>query len=213
MTNVLIISVVIVSGYLIGSIPFGLFIGMFNGVDVRRYGSGNIGATNISRVIGRNWGITCFVLDFCKGLLPVLIVSLIFRENNTVMSDIAPLAAAGAAIAGHICPVFLKFRGGKGMSTSLGALLALSPPAVLLAMAGWYIIFTLWRYVSLASIFAALLLPVGELMGASLLNKEAEIPKMAFLILICAIVIWRHKSNIKRLLEGRENRFVKEKTE
>lgn len=209
--NLLSVTGVIAASYLVGAIPVGLFIGKFNGIDVRRYGSGNIGATNISRVIGRSWGVTCFVLDFCKGLFPVIVAGFLFRADP-VLSDLLPLVAAGAAIAGHIWPVFLRFKGGKGMSTSLGALLALSPAAVLLAMVGWYIIFSIWRYVSLASMAASALLPLGEVLaGGLLLDRDIDIATVAFLGLVCLVVLWRHKTNIKRLLEGRENRFIKEK--
>ena len=183
--------------YAIGSIPFGLLIGKFNRIDIRQRGSGNIGATNITRTLGRDWGIACFFLDFCKGLVPVLVA----RQAVPDWGATPAILAAAAAIAGHIWPVYLRFKGGKGMATSLGALIALAPFHVLICAAIWYLVFLLSRYVSLASIIAALALPLASFLF------RTRVETTVLLAVIAALIIYRHRSNIIRLLEGTENRF------
>lgn len=189
------IGVIFVS-YAVGSIPFGLLIGKFNRIDIRQRGSGNIGATNITRTLGRDWGIFCFFLDFCKGFVPVLVA----RQAVPDWGATPAILAAAAAIAGHIWPVYLRFKGGKGMATSLGALIALAPLQVLICAAVWYIVFFITRYVSLASIIAALALPLASFF----ISTRVETTLLA---VIAALIIYRHRSNIIRLLEGTENRF------
>lgn len=191
---------VAVAAYLAGSIPFGLLLGRLKQCDIRRHGSGNIGATNVTRVLGRPWGIACFVLDFAKGLAPVLAVLLLVGRGP------APAVAAAAAVAGHVWPVFLKFRGGKGVATSIGALLALAPWSVLCAAALWALLFVLTRYVSVASLGAALALPASGLV----LHVAAGPVDLATRILLGAVavlIVVRHRANIARLLCGREHRF------
>ena len=200
---------VIAMSYLVGSIPFGLIIGKLNKIDIRRHGSGNIGATNITRAIGRDWGIACFILDFLKGLIPVLIIRLI-NFDDAAIDNLLPLLAVAGTICGHIWPVFLKFKGGKGMSTSLGALTALAPLAVAIAMIGWYTVFKMYRYVSLASITAALLLPIGALFLSLISGYKVNAPTIILLAIICVVIIIRHKSNIHRLINGTENKFTQQ---
>lgn len=197
---------VLAVSYIVGSIPFGLVLGKLNRIDIRQHGSGNIGATNIARVIGRDWGIACFILDFLKGLIPVLIIRFI-TFNDTALDTFLPLLAVAAAICGHIWPVFLKFKGGKGMSTSLGALTALAPLAVAVAIIGWYIVFKISRYVSLASITAALLLPLSAVFLSIIRGYKVHSSTTILLALICIVIIIRHKSNIQRLIRGTENQF------
>ena len=158
---------VIAASYLIGSIPFGLIIGKLKGKDIRKEGSGNIGATNVTRVIGKGWGKLCFTLDFLKGALPVLIVSYLTpKALFPFLTDLTPVAwqeyymnqlpdplavlpslAAFAAVSGHIWPIYLKFKGGKGVSTAAGAILALNPLALIGAALVWVITFFASRYV------------------------------------------------------------------
>ncbi|MFO7821993.1 MAG: glycerol-3-phosphate 1-O-acyltransferase PlsY [Lentisphaeria bacterium] len=190
------IGVLLVS-YVVGSIPFGLIIGKLNGVDIRKRGSGNVGSTNITRTIGRDWGMACFALDFCKGLAPVILA----RNAVSGMGTMPAILAAAAAIAGHIWPIFLNFKGGKGVSTSLGALIALAPFHVIICATAWYLVFRLTRYVSVASIVAALVLPLASLILAT------QVETIILLIVVAALIIFRHRSNIVRLLEGTENRF------
>ena len=147
----------VAAAYLIGSIPFGLLIGKLNGKDIRKEGSCNIGATNVTRVVGKWWGKLCFLCDFLKGLLPALL-TLWYLENG---GGWLTAAAAVTAVLGHVFPIYLGFKGGKGVSTAAGAAMALCPLAVVIAGAVWVALFFLSRYVSLASLAAALALPVS----------------------------------------------------
>jgi len=187
--------IVIGAAYLIGSIPTGLLLGKAYGIDVRKEGSGNIGATNLYRTIGRKVGIITLIGDCLKGLLPVVIVKI---------SSLPPELAAWvglAAFCGHVFSVFLKFRGGKGVATALGVFLALAPLAVALAMALFAGMMFLWRYVSLASISAAAIMsPAVFFLGESRTICVVT-------LIISLIVIVRHHENIGRLLSGNESRF------
>ena len=210
-----------VGAYLIGSIPFGVIVARFHGVDLRTRGSGNIGATNVGRVVGRKWGCLCFVLDTLKGFLPVLAAGVYLRGSGRVgavdeqvawLAQATWLAVAFAAIAGHIFSLYLKFRGGKGVATSLGVLLGFYPYftwAGLAALAVWVMVVLLWRYVSLASITAAASFPL-LFVGACGLGGWSIVrywPLLAFAFAMAALVIVRHRSNIARLLAGTENKI------
>ena len=193
-------------GYFAGSIPFGLLIGKFNGIDIRRYGSGNIGATNVNRVLGKRWGIFCFAMDLLKGLVPVLLM-LACTESEETLRTWTPLLAAGGAVAGHVWPCWLRFHGGKGVSTTVGAIVGLAPWCVLIALVGWVVVFKLTRYVSLASLIASAILPVSALVLS--IWTPIPVPTTALLVLLCALIVFRHRSNIARLRAGTENRFEK----
>ena len=187
--------ILIGAAYLIGSIPTGLLLGKAYGIDVRKEGSGNIGATNLYRTVGRKVGIVTLLGDCLKGLLPV-----IFVKFSALPPEAAALVGL-AAFCGHVFSVFLKFRGGKGVATALGVFLALAPVAVTIAIALFALVMFIWRYVSLGSIVAAAAMPVAVLfLGGS----RAVI---AVTIVIAAIVIIRHHENIGRLLSGNESRF------
>jgi len=214
-----------VAGYLLGSIPFGLLLGGFHGVDVRQAGSGNIGSTNVGRILGRPWGILCFVLDVAKGLGPALGMGLylrgvegMFAENSLLpVGQWAVLAVGAGCILGHMFSVFLKFTGGKGVATSLGVVLGVWPYFTLagvLAFLIWTAVWGMWRYVSLASIAAAVAFPVG--FGLLIWRLESWefgqlIPLFGFSCVMGGLVIIRHRSNIGRLLAGTESRGGKEK--
>lgn len=204
----------LIFSYLAGSVPFGFLIGKLKGIDIREHGSGNIGATNVTRVVGKWWGKGCFFCDFLKSALPVALVALLCRKG--IFADpwgILTSLAALCAVAGHIFPVWLKFKGGKGISTAAGAVLALNPPALLGAGIIWAALFFAFRYVSLASIFAAALLPVfawGALKAGLWNCTNVE---LALFILLEVLAIVKHISNIKRLLNGTESRFEKKKKE
>lgn len=194
-TTILAQFIVIGAAYLIGSIPTGLLLGKAYGIDVRREGSGNIGATNLYRTVGRKVGIITLIGDCLKGLLPVLLVK---------ASSLPPEFAAWvglAAFCGHVFPVFLKFKGGKGVATALGVFLALAPLAVAIAIALFAVLMFLCRYVSLGSISAAAAMPLAVFfLGGS--------RTVTFVTLvIAAIVIIRHQENIKRLISGTESKF------
>jgi glycerol-3-phosphate acyltransferase PlsY len=216
----------ILGAYVLGSIPFGVLIARSRGVDITKHGSGNIGATNVGRVLGKRLGLLCFVLDLGKGAVPVLVAGRISGTLGKWSVDIPAetswlwLAVAVAALTGHMASVFLKFRGGKGVATTFGALLALWPtlgiPA-LLAFAVWVVAVRLTKIVSLASMIAAVVVPwatLGLLIAAPLPDDLSTgsltvrmIPPMIVSIGIAALVLWRHRSNFHRLLSGTENRI------
>ena len=200
--------VIVLSAYLLGSIPWGYLIGRINGVDVRKEGSKNIGATNVTRCVGKKAGKLCFALDFPKGALPVLAAQWAFE--NSVHLQYVVIAALFAAVIGHMFPVFLGFKGGKGVSTAAGAIMALTPFPLLIALVVWVVVFMVSRYVSLASISAAAVLPIVAWV-CYLTGFGQELSRsplvLGFLTLIALLAIMRHRSNIQRLLAGTENRF------
>jgi len=181
--------------YLLGSVPTGFLVGSLAGVDVRRAGSGNVGATNVARVAGKKHGLLTLMGDIAKGFIPVFI-SLQMGFGAAVTS-----AAALAAFLGHLYPVFLKFQGGKGVATGLGALLALAPLATLALVVVFSAIALAGRIVSLASIVAAGVAPLA----LWLFDYPATSTGAGFLMAL--LIIWRHRDNIRRLREGVEPRF------
>jgi len=211
-------------GYLLGAIPFGLLIGLAKGIDIRKQGSGNIGATNVGRILGRKWGYICFVLDVAKGLVPVLWAGGFLRRTAEMtvshgtlsqLGQLAWLAMGAGCILGHIFSVYLRFRGGKGVATSLGVILGVWPYFTLTAvvvLAIWVGVWGMWRYVSLASITAAVAFPIAFVALIWRLEQWAFadlIPLFVFSCLIAVLVVVRHRSNIARLLAGTENRGQK----
>lgn len=198
----------VLSGYLLGSIPFGLLVGRLNGIDIRQHGSGNIGATNVLRTLGKKWGYTTFALDVLKGVLAVVLVHFLpLPEAAGFTPVILKIAAGLACIVGHNFPVWLKFKGGKGVATTGGVLVALLPLAALVAVAAWVVTFYTTRYVSVASIVAAIAIPVA------VWSIERQIdPLFIFSLVVAALGIWRHRANIQRLLAGTESRFERKKS-
>ena len=194
--------IVLVLAYLVGSIPFGYLIGRAYGKDIRKEGSGNIGATNVTRVVGPWQGRLCFLLDFLKGALPVLLVS---RHYGFV--GIPSMLAGAAAVAGHMFPIYLGFKGGKGISTAGGVALALSPLSVLAAAAVWVAVFLLTRYVSVASIAASAALPLTAAVLFFTGKGRMTLAVLIFFCLLGALAIWKHRANIDRLRKGTELRF------
>jgi acyl phosphate:glycerol-3-phosphate acyltransferase len=188
--------------YLLGSIPFGFIAGLIAGVDVREHGSGNIGATNTLRVLGKKYGYAVFVADTLKVFLAVRIALWLAQFDPSTSYFIGILAALFVVL-GHSFPVWLRFRGGKGVAAAAGACLGLLPVATFIAVIVWLAIFFLFRFVSLASIVAAIALPIS----AWLLGNVADPILLGFSGLIAALIIFRHRSNIVRLLQGSEARF------
>jgi glycerol-3-phosphate acyltransferase PlsY len=209
--------ITIIAAYLLGSIPFGLLIAKAHGKDLRSIGSGNIGATNVSRALGRKWAYVCFGLDVLKGLIPMLVTMLI-AEPDSVLTFWLWLAVGCAAILGHIFPVYIKFKGGKGVATSFGVALGLWPYytiCVFLAAAVWVVIVLIWRYVSLASIAASVVFPLVLLAAISLMPSWdfGDLwPVLISAVAIPLMVIIRHRENIKRLLAGTESKVLQHKS-
>ena len=185
----------ILGAYLLGSIPTGLLLGKLYGIDVRKEGSGNIGATNLYRTVGRKVGIMTLIGDCLKGLLPVILA--------WKLGLLEPMQAwiGLAAFCGHVFSVFLLFKGGKGVATALGVFLALAPLAVLGALAVFILLVAVWRYISLGSIVAAAVMP---LIIWFMPHTQQLLIATA---LISAIVIIKHHTNISRLMAGTESKF------
>ena len=205
--------ILIVGSYLLGAVPFGVIIARAHGRDLRTIGSGNTGATNVSRAIGKRWGYTCFALDCLKGLIPMLVASRVVGNGFTAGDHCLWLAAGCAAILGHVFPIYLKFKGGKGVATSLGVVLGLYPYYTLPGVAAfiiWAIAVAIWRYISLASIAAAVVFP-AILIAAIIVIRDWQIavlwPLVLASLLMAALVVIRHVENIKRLLEGSETKI------
>ncbi len=217
----LIFAPAIIGAYLLGSIPFGLLIAKAHGKDLRSIGSGNIGATNVSRALGRKWAYLCFVLDVLKGMVPMLATLSFIRplsnqpQTEKVILLWLWLVVGCAAILGHIFPIYVKFKGGKGVATSFGVALGLWPFYTIcasFAVAIWVVVVLIWRYVSLASICASISFPFVLLLAIILKPGWDFISLWPVLIAATAIplmVIIRHRENIKRLLGGTENKILK----
>ncbi len=187
--------------FLLGSIPTGYLVARAKGVDIRRHGSGNIGATNVFRTLGKPLGVLVFFLDALKGSVAVWLA---LRFGGA--SAWPAIFASVAAIAGHNYTPWLGFKGGKGIATSAGVLVALMPWAVLAIAAVWCAVFFATRYVSLASICAAAALPLA-VGGLWLCGCGGNGPLLGFSGLLASLAIWRHRSNIERLMAGTEHRF------
>ena len=208
-----------VACYLIGSVPFGYLIGRARGIDVRSAGSGNIGATNVGRLLGRKWGIAVFLLDVFKGLAPTvavglwLIASFAAGELSPTMRNVGWLAAGICCVLGHNFPIYLGLRGGKGVATSLGVVLGVFPYltwAGLLAFAVWVLVTLTTRMVSAGSIAAAVAFPVLLtvcLLWSGYATLREHWTLLVFSILLCALVVYRHRANIARLRAGTESRI------
>jgi glycerol-3-phosphate acyltransferase PlsY len=205
--------ILIIASYLVGAIPFGLLIAKAHGIDLRAVGSGNIGATNVSRALGKKWGYFCFALDVLKGLGPMLAAMFILPTELTTGKIWLWLVVGAAAILGHVFPVYLKFKGGKGVATSLGVVLGLWPWYTivgLMTFAIWVIVVLIWRYISLGSIVGAIVFPLLLAVAIYIMpdwHFAALWPLLAAAMALCAVIIFRHKDNIKRLLAGTESKI------
>ena len=215
----LVVTAIFFASYLLGSIPSGLLISKSQGMDIREHGSKNIGATNVWRVMGKKWGLLAFVCDTAKGWLAVTLgVALAARfpvteqlpHGHTALhflpQDFAGITAALGCILGHNFPVWLRFKGGKGVATSLGVIIGMMPLAALLTFVVWGVVFKVSRYVSLASIVAAVVLPVVVIV-MFFLGWIHGWANFYFAVAAAALVIKRHTPNIARLRAGTELRF------
>ncbi len=198
---------VAVGSFLIGSFPTGYLVARSKGVDIRLHGSGNIGATNVFRTIGKPLGVFVFAIDAIKGFVAVWL-SMRFATGAGEAVTWAGIVSAVAVIVGHNYTPWLGFRGGKGIATSAGVLLALMPWAIFCITVVWFVVFGLSRYVSLASISASAALP-ASVAGLWLAGVSGNAPLLGFALLISALAIWRHRSNIDRLRQGTEPRFAR----
>jgi glycerol-3-phosphate acyltransferase PlsY len=198
---------ILIAAYLLGSIPFGyLLVRVLAGADVRDTGSGGTGATNVSRRAGKLAGVVTLILDASKGALAVTLARLFLTEDFGINWWVA--ASVVLAIVGHCFPVWLGFRGGKGVATGVGAFLALSPLAVLCAGVVFITIVWLTRYVSLGSITAAAVLPLAVwILSGYLKSAQPLAPPMTAAVIGAVIIIFMHRANIARLLSGTENKF------
>lgn len=223
---------IVMLSYLMGSIPFGFLVAKFHGIDIRQQGSGNIGATNVMRVVGRKAGYTVFACDALKGLVAVMVgthiastQSLNFTQIHDVYQgvdhairhdtyflklpeSIGAISAAIACMIGHCFPVWLGFKGGKGMATAAGVLIGMMPLTAAACLLFWAVVFLATRYVSLASIAAALALPLVTMIRLIIGSLQGW-PYFYFAAAACILAVWRHRSNIVRLMNGTESRFVK----
>ena len=211
----------VVLGYVSGSIPFAWGIARAKGVNLRQVGSGNIGATNVGRALGRQWGLTCFVLDVLKGFIPVWAAGWVMGCMTTDDAGLTVdkawwwLGVAVAGVVGHMFPIWLGFRGGKGVATGLGVMLGLWPVMavpVLIAGGLWAAVFMVSRYVSLASMVAAVSMPV-TLGAITMVFHASQVaqrsPFIAITVVLASLVILRHRDNITRLISGVESRVAR----
>ena len=213
----LICAALVLASYIVGSLPFGFWISKSLGVDIRNQGSGNIGATNVLRTLGRKVGITVLILDISKGFLPVLIGSIIIfnqlpdsmLDKEEIKGTIYVLLAIGA-ILGHNYTFWLGFKGGKGIATSAGAIMPFLPEVLIGSLFVWILFFFLSRYVAIASIAAAFSIPI---LTVSLDHNylfpdiNSSWPVISFGIIASIMAVWRHRSNIQRLIKGEEDQF------
>jgi len=193
-------------GYLLGSIPFAVILAKRRGVNVYAVGSGNPGATNITRHVGKGMGRIVFGLDFLKGLIATWWFRLEFLVDSPADPEFLGLCGMTAAVVGHSFPVFAGFRGGKGVATTMGALIGVMPAAMAVGLLVWLSVFFSLRYVSLASIAFGLSLPITVLIGEWLSEGESRYVKVAFAGGLAIWILIRHHSNVSRLLAGEEDK-------
>ena len=187
--------------YLAGAIPFGFLIGKMRGVDVRTVGSKNIGATNVYRTVGKKWGFLAFACDFLKGLVPVLLAKKFGGEAHL------PLAVGLMTVVGHMFTCFMKFKGGKGVATGFGMLVGLLPLLVLTAFGVFVVTVWISHYISLGSCLAAAFLAVGVWFPWLGSAGWRNLPLSMVVTLVALVAIYKHKANIRRLMDGCENKI------
>jgi glycerol-3-phosphate acyltransferase PlsY len=220
--------------FLLGSIPVGLLLAKARGIDIRKEGSGNIGATNVLRVMGKRYGLPCLLLDALKGAVPTLLAITLIRfegqpttlaipfllpfattlpADQQLIAQLLQVVTGLCAILGHNYSPWVGFKGGKGIATSAGVVLALMPAALVILVLLWYGLFLITRYVSVASITAVAVLPVITLWGSwhhgRIQDGTWNKPLFAFSVVVAGLGIWKHRANLQRLLAGTENRFQK----
>ncbi|MGI9013236.1 MAG: glycerol-3-phosphate 1-O-acyltransferase PlsY [Phycisphaerales bacterium] len=212
----------ILAAYLAGSIPFGVMLGRLRGINIREHGSRNVGATNVARVLGKRLGGLCFALDVLKGAVPVLVAGIVNDVVDRAVTQLTHaemwlwLAVAAAAVAGHMFSMFLKFAGGKGVATGFGAMLAMWPPLTVpavMAFVVWFTALRMWRYVGLASVLAALSLPIlviiWNMPASGNLHETLHVwPMIVSTGVLAAVVVWKHRGNLARIRRGEEPKIT-----
>ena len=213
-------------GFLVGGIPFGVILTAARGIDIRTVGSGNIGATNVARALGAKWGYFCFGLDVLKGALPTAVMGILLRGHwqigDSALGFLAWVLVGGSAVLGHVFPIYLKFRGGKGVATSLGVALAVWPFYTLPAIVGllaWLVVTLASRMISAGSLLACLAFLISYLAGFWIFDQpcwiippwslQSQWPLLMAACLLPLLIIIRHRGNITRLLTGQESRIKK----
>ena len=203
------VALVCLVSYLIGSVPAGYVAGLIAGVDIREHGSGNIGATNVLRTLGKKFGYPVFAFDVLKGFLAVVAARWIAHLFGDARHDEwFRILGAVCGVLGHSYPVWLAFKGGKGVATSAGILLALVPIAAVVAASIWTLVFLVTRYVSIASIAAAITLPIAVEVVIRIMHSPERLP-LYLSIALSLVVLIRHRSNFSRLIRGTEQRFTR----
>jgi len=197
---------VLLISYLVGSFPTGVIAGRLHGVDLRQHGSGNTGFANALRVLGPKAGIPVLIVDIGKGLIAVMAVSALAGAHSPLGPTGIRIAAGLAAVAGHIWPAFTGFRGGKAVATTAGVFLALSPVATVVALAIWTVVVLATRYISVASIAAAFVLPFGVAIEARVVRTPQPVALVAAAAAMAIAIVVRHRSNMRRLLAGTESK-------
>ena len=208
--------IAIIAAYFIGAIPSGLLIGKYHGIDIRKAGSCNTGATNVTRCVGKKAGVFCFFCDFLKGLLPTLGAKAVAAGSSDAALAYLPLVVGVTTVAGHMWTCFMKFKGGKGIATGFGMLVALTPVLVLVAFAVWVVVMLASHYVSLGSIVAAAFLmvvvwlPWHDWFPCKILRGCTgyhDLPLCILVTVLCAFAIWKHRTNIIRLRAHAESKI------
>jgi acyl phosphate:glycerol-3-phosphate acyltransferase len=209
----------IIISYFFGSISFALLIAKLHSIDLRAVGSGNLGATNLSRACGKKWAYICFCLDVLKGFVPAIAAKILLNISDSSSATVLALwlSVGIAAILGHIFPFYLKFKGGKGVATSFGVALGIWPyytiPSILVFIL-WAVIVLIWRYISLASVIAAAVFPIVMIiltLTCDNWNFNVLWPLILMAVILCSLVIFLHRGNIKRLIDGTEHKVLQKK--
>lgn len=200
--------IIILISYILGSIPTSIIISRLSkGIDIRNYGSGNAGFSNVVRVLGWKPGIIVAVVDITKGFVATVFVSKIGIDTIPLDYTLIQIIAGFSAVIGHIWTVFARFKGGKGVLTALGMLMGLIPSAAVICFGAWGITFYKWRYISLGSIVAGIVFPVVVTVEKYYLNRNISVYLLLFSIIMCILMVFSHRANIKRMLSGTENKF------
>ena len=222
-THLTILFVCPLLAFLVGGIPFGVILTAARGINIRTVGSGNIGATNVARALGRKWGYFCFGLDVLKGAVPTAVMGVLlgrWQMGDSALGFLAWALVGCSAVLGHVFPIYLKFRGGKGVATSAGAALAIWPFYTLPALVGlvaWLVVTLVSRTVSIGSLAACLAFVISYLAGFWIFDQprwiipswslQSQWPLLVAACLLPVLIIIRHRANITRLLTGQEHRI------